>query len=423
MRVETKHSFILLLGTGTTAALSLIYTLYVFNVLGAERAADFSAALSLFALCQMALGPINGTVARFSAKYAADGSLGKIRMLSGEVAKRVILYGAGAMVVAVLLVRPLATILRYQSVVPLLIAFGMLYLIMPLAVARGVLRGVQRFGHYNVNIVSEAAVRLAVGLLILSLVPEVAAALSAYVLALVATLLVSAVQLASIWRGHERQPVDGREIRRFTTPMFVMLMTTAGFQNLDMLMVKSFHEPFDAGIYSAAFRLSATIGVLATGFNTQLLPLMTGLYEQARAVAGPFIRLCGYFLLLTAIPIILFSLWPREILVALQLREYEAAAPLLAWLTLARVLSYVSHMIALAGAAMNDFRFLWVYVPGLLAMAAALAIWQDSLQAVVLAVLSTQGATLLALIVFVALRRIGGSRRAPSLQGDQEQEV
>jgi O-antigen/teichoic acid export membrane protein len=290
----------------------------------------------------------------------------------------------------------------------------MLYLIMPLAVARGVLRGVQRFGHYNVNIVTEAAVRLAVGLLILSLVPDVAAALSAYVLALIATLLVSAFQLSVIWRGHERQPVDGREIRRFTAPMFVMLMTTAGFQNLDMLMVKSLQEPIDAGIYSAAFRLTATIGVLATGFNTQLLPFITGLYEQARAIAGPVIRLCGYFLLLAAVPVVLFSLWPREILVALQLREYEAAAPLLVWLTLARVLSYVSHMIALAGAAMNDFRFLWIYVPGLIALAAALAIRHDTLMAVVSVVLVTQGATLLALVAFVVLRRFGSRRLAIS---------
>jgi len=407
MRTETRQSFILLAGTAATAALSLVYTLYVLNVLGTERAADFSAALSLFALCQLALGPINGTVARFSAQYAGEGALGKVRVLSVEVARRVAVYGVAGFAVVLLLLRPLSALLRYESVVPLLIAFAMLYVTMLIAVARGVLRGVQRYGPYNVNIVVEAAMRLGIGLLILPLLPDAAGALLAYLIALTATLAVSAVQLAAVWRGHRPQRVDGRAIREFTAPMFVMLITAAGFQNLDMLVVKHVHQPVDAGIYSAAFRLAATIGVLATGFNTQLLPLMTSLHTQARALAGPFLRLSGWFLLLAAAPLILFGLWPRDVLVALRLADYEAAAPLLLGLSVARVLGYLGHMIALAGAATGRFGFLWVYVPGLVAMAAGLVIWHETLQAVVAVILTSQAVTLAALIWFVIAPRRG----------------
>ena len=86
MRKETKHTFSLLAGTGITAAFSLAYMVFAARTLGPAVSADFFAVIALVALCQVALGPINGTVARFSAAYADD--YGKIRTLCREIAKR-----------------------------------------------------------------------------------------------------------------------------------------------------------------------------------------------------------------------------------------------------------------------------------------------------------------------------------------------
>ena len=151
MRTETRHSIVLTAGTGTTAALSLIYTVYAGRVLGRVAYADFVAAVSFANLCYIALGPINGTVARFTAQYASRSEYGKIRTLCREVGKRVAKYGVLGLIAGLVMLKPLAVVLRFDSVVPLLLAYVMVYLTLLLSVARGVLRGVQSFHQYNLN--------------------------------------------------------------------------------------------------------------------------------------------------------------------------------------------------------------------------------------------------------------------------------
>ena len=84
-------------------------------------------------------------------------------------------------------------------------------------------------------------------------------------------------------------------------------------------------------------------------------------------------------------------------------------ASILLVVTLARLLGYLCHMIALAGAATNHFRFLYIYVPGLVAQTAALCIWHESLAQVALVMLVGQGGTL-ALMAWSVLARARRSR-------------
>lgn len=372
------------------------------RTLGPSVSADFFAVIALVALCQVALGPINGTVARFSAAYA--GEYGKVRTLCREVAKRVALFGLVGLAVAWLAMGSVAGVLKLGSSWPLTIACAMLYLTLILSVARGCLRGLQRFGQYNINIVFEALVRLVGGVAILSVVAaDAAAALLGYLLALAAVLVLSWVQLRRIWGRYEPRPVDGGAVRRFTIPMFLMMFTAAGMQNIDMLFVKHFFDPMEAGVYGAAFKLAGAIGVLVTAFNTQLLPLITSLHERGRSVVVPLVRLCGYFSLLALLPLTLFWYWSAPVMLLLYDRAFEAGAPLLFGLTAARVLGYLALMIASAGAAMNRFRFLYVYVPALAIQVVGLAVWHTTPATVINVLIVTNALTLVALLVDCAM--------------------
>ncbi|MHC4696671.1 MAG: glycosyltransferase [Planctomycetota bacterium] len=381
MRTETRHSIVLLAGTGITVVLSLAYSVYAQRVLGPVQAADFVAALSLVALCQIALGPINGTVTRFTAQFASHGQYGKVRTLSREITKRVALYVLVGVAVGLVLVKGVAGLLQFQSVTPLLVAYGMIYVTLLLSVSRGVLRGLQAFAQLNVNTILEAAVRLAVGLALLEFLGVASAGLSAYLIALILTLAISYLQMSRARAAHDRlgsrthtpvenrchtesspntESVDGRAVLRFTGPMFLMMITSAGFQNIDMLMVKHYFGGTDAGIYGAAFVLARSIGALVTPFTTLLLPLMTTMHERGERIAGTFARVSGYFLALAAIPVVLFWLWSDRIIAVLYGPQFAGAASILLIVTIARLLGYLAHMIALAGAATNRFRFLYV---------------------------------------------------------------
>ncbi len=434
MRTETRHSIVLVAGTGVTTVLGLAYSVYAQRALGPVRSGDFVAALSLFAFYYIALGPINGTVTRFTAQFAGREQYGNIRVLSRKISRRVALYMAIGVAAALLTLGKLADLLRFQSVASLLMVCGMVYVTLLLSVSRGVLRGLQDFGRLNVNTILEAAIRLAVGLILLGSFCTAAAGLGAYLVALILALIVSYGQLRRVWRAHDRlkslphgksrpdasvegpcntedrlgtESVDGGAVKRFTVPMFVLMMISAGFQNIDMLMVKHYLVGVDAGMYGAAFVLARSMGALVTPFTTLMLPLITTMYERGERIAGTFLRISIYFLILATIPVVLFGLWPDELIAALYGKQFAGAGSVLLLVTLARLMGYLSHMIALVGAAMNRFRFLYVYAPSLVAQTAALCIWHRSLSqiAVVMFVGHAGTLVLMASSVLVLVRR------------------
>ncbi|MBU0717743.1 MAG: lipopolysaccharide biosynthesis protein [Planctomycetes bacterium] len=417
MRSELKHSIVLMVGTGATAGLSLAYSVFAGRVLGPREFADFAAAIALATFCYTALGPINGTVARFTAQFAARGELGRIRTLSNRVTRGIACYGPLGLVIALAFVPWLRTILRFDTVWPLLIAGGMVFLNVLLNVPRGVLRGAQSFGSYCGNILFEAVTRLLIGIVALLLVADATAGLSAYVGALVLTLILSRRQLGRVWGDSEALPVEGAEVIRYAIPMFILLFATAGLQNIDMLFVKHYFAAAEAGHYGAALTLGRAVNVLVTPFQILMLPLLTGRYERGRGIVAPFVRVCSYFLILAAGLLTCFWLWPNRIMVLLFDTEYVAAAPLLLPLAGLRLAGFLCYLMGLAAAAMNRFRILWAYLPALIIEALALLIWHDSMMTVVTVALIVQITTLVPMAVILTLSMRAAS--PPRYQGDQ----
>ena len=84
-------------------------------------------------------------------------------------------------------------------------------------------------------------------------------------------------------------------------------------------------------------------------------------------------------------------------------------------LSLARLLGYLAHMICLLLAARSSFRFLYIYLPGLGMMILGLSIWNASPMAMSVVVLVVQGATLVAMTVYLWTQRAGRTRHQASL--------
>ncbi len=410
MREESKHSILLLISTAATALLTFVYSVYAMNVLGPTRAADFVAAISIAMFFYVALGPINGTVAKFTAAYAADNDMGSVARLQRLGVRNVLRYGGIGFLIGGVSAIPLASWLKYESVVPLILSFAIVWLTLLLSVARGMLRGLQRFGAYSINTVAEALVRLIVGIGLLSVWTTTSGGVLAFVVALVVILAVSQLQMADIWRQFESPDIDSAAIVRYLKPMCVMMAITAAFDNVDMIAVKHLFEAESAGVYGAAFTLARGTSVLVTPFNIILLPLVAGLQAKQAPVRPTVVRICKYFVALCAIPLFVFAIFPKQVLTSVRLDQFAEAAPLLMPLTAARLLGYLNGLIALSYAALWRFGFLKIFVPALVAEVALLAVWHDSHMSVIQIALFVQAGTLLALIAYAIYARSANSK-------------
>ncbi len=403
VKPEARQSIILLIGTGITTVLSMLYSIYAARTLGPAVAADFFAALSLIAFGQIALGPINSTVTTFTAQFAAKSQYGKVRTLHRKIFRKVLFFGLLGIPLTAVTIKPLLHFLWFESYGPLAISFCMLFGLMLLSVARGVLRGDQQFMALNINTIIEAGSRLVIGVLILHWWTNAAAGLSAYVLALMITLLISQIQVKKIWAGHESSEIDGRAVLRFTGPMLILMAVSAGYQNIDMFCAKHYFSDVEAGLYGAAFTLARTISAVVTPFTTLLLPLLSSMYNQGKPLGGTFFRICGYFLLLAAVPMLLFGLWPQQIMQMLYGEAFTDAGYVLFTLAMARLVGYLCHMLALALAAMHRFRFLYLYVAGLVVLGVWLAQTHTSTLQIARICLIVEGVVLISMLIWMWL--------------------
>lgn len=395
MRGETRQTVVLVTGTGVTTLLSLVYTTYVAKQLGPAGSADFFGGLSVLAFCQIALAPINGTVAKFSALYLSENAPGKVRALNRAMTLRVTFFSLFVAALSLVLLKPLSRALQFDSLSCLLLAFGSICVSLILSISRGVLRGAQAFDRLNWNMILESATRLPIGMAALLWFPTSGGAIFAYFASLILTLVVSRIQIERVWRGHAPIPVSGREIRQFAGPMWVTNLTAAAYQNVDMLFVKRYFGDLDAGLYGAVFSLSRMMGALVTPFNIMMLPLLTTLHGQGRGVGATFVRISLQFLALAAIPIAVFAVWPEQVMRFLYGPEFTAAGAILLPLVIGRLAGYLCQMIALGCAAIDRFQFLIPYVAGLIAQAVTMTLWHDSLRTIVLLLLALQTGTLL----------------------------
>lgn len=416
MKPETRQSVILVGGTGIATALGLVFSAVAGRLLGPERGADFFAAVSLVAFCQIALGPINTTVARFCARFAGESAPGKVHSLYRAVSRRVIVVGAIAIAAALLATPLIRIVLKFDSAGPVIAALLTLYVTFILSVARGTLRGLQAFVSLNVNNITEALVRLTLGILLLLMSRSATVAVAAYLSGTLIAALLGHMQVRAMVTGHQRERVDGKEVVAFTLPVFVMMLIAAGFQNVDMLLVKSLFSDAAAGLFGAAHTLSRTMGALVTPFNTLMLPMVARMHGEGENVAGPMLRVVGYFLLLAAVPLAVFALAPDLVMTTLFGADFKPAGALLFPLSLARLAGHTAHMGALACAGLGRFRFLYVYGAGFFAQVILLTLFHGSPEAVVRVALVSQIGTMIAVGVYLlslaagsAVARRGGS--------------
>lgn len=407
MKPETRHSFLLVRGTALTAVLGLAYTVLVARRMGAVEYADFIAAVNLAMFGQVAMGPIHHLVTRFTAEYQGQGAPGRIARLHRCVLEQAMRWGVPGALVAAGVLTPLANVLQFATPWPVYAAVGVVLATLLISVPRGVLRGAQAFGAFNLSVVSEAAARLAVGLLLVSWTGSVVAAVGAYVLAMVIVWPFTAGRARAIWGHATEEAIDPAVLRRFVGPLLGVTLTTAGFLYSDMLAVKYLFPPEVAGSYGVQLVLANLMGLLVTPFSTVLLPAVTARHVRGEGARGVVVRAGIYIVILVSGPLVVYGLLPRTLLRTLFGAGYvlEGEAPVLLALALVRLLTHLGNLVAMIHVGQGRFRFLWVYVLGLVVEWVVMLRWHGTLTDVVWGLVAVQGMTLVAMSAYLLVGR------------------
>lgn len=401
LRAEISTAAELVAGAAFSAVLVFVYVAFAARRLGPVAYADFSSALTFIYVATIACSAFAPAVSRVVARHVERGGGDRVLALRVSVRQRFMRWSLLAIVVSFAAAVPLARLFHFQSTLTVLLALGCAIAFVLVSVERGFLNGLGRFRTYNLNVILESALRVALAGAFLAVSQRPEAALVPYLLSPVAALGILLVKGRSTSGPPEGD--EWAEIVRLATPILLLMLGAAVYQNADMLAVKRWLPAATAGQYGAAFSLVRGFGVLFVPLYIMSGPLLIALHEQKRSIVGATLRLAGYFVALSALPLAALMVYGREIAVLVYGPAYAEAGSISGPLAGVVMLGYLTLLIAQARVTVGAFRVAHVYAAFALVQVIVLFFVHDSVTSIIAALYAVSGTMLI--VVIAALFR------------------
>jgi O-antigen/teichoic acid export membrane protein len=303
---------------------------------------------------------------KYIGTFHAEGQLGKVRALIGDLVRMTAVLSVLLMVALVALRTPIQNSLRIQS--PLVVVLVGLSAIatcwMPLVTA--VCQGLKHFYRITLTKLAGPVARLGVVLLLLRPLglAGYVASLFAATLAQVALLATGLRSVAIVQAERESYSEHKRAMVRYalTAGLFSLVSTWQAF--FEPWMIRHALSPADsAGYYVAAMFGNIPLWV-APAMTPFLFPLLSERHETGRSTRPMHLQSLGAILAIgVAVAAALALLMPWMLTLRASWREYAAYAPFAWRQAVITTLSVLIGTHALCQTACRRFGFLWYCVP------------------------------------------------------------
>lgn len=296
-----RHGLILFITTSLANVLDYAYSVALGRLMDADGYGVLVALSALLQIVAVSLVVIRTTVAQTTVRYEASAQLSSLGAFVRRALRSTALWGLAATLVVGALSVPLSRALQIPTPIPVLVVAIALLPLLIKPVVEGTLQGLQRFLGLGAVQVTQAALRLFLGVLFVYLGLDAAGALAALPAATTGTIALGAALLWGIvWRdrtaGDAESPPGSPW--QFAAPATVGIVSLAALVNVDALLVKAFFAPSTAGHYSMAVTLNKIVWFAPAAFAQVLLPKSARRYVQQRGSS----RLLRLTLLATLVP-------------------------------------------------------------------------------------------------------------------------
>jgi O-antigen/teichoic acid export membrane protein len=320
-------SLTLLAGSGLVGITNLVYNVVTARLLGPTGFAHATAVYTML----MLMSCITLAFQVVSAKYVARSvSVDARATVFATLHRRAWLAGIAVGLLLFLFQRPLTSYLNLPD--PILISFlalGTAFYI-PLGVRRGYIQGIRAFGPLAINFMLEGLVRLAGLWLLIGLGMGVRGAVLASVMAVIVCYFVALPSPGLASLGLRGIPISFRE----GLQAIVFFSGQTIINNFDIVLVKHFFPPAEAGFYAAIALVGRLVNMCAWSVVNTMFPVSAGAGEEEPE--GRPVLFTSLLLVFGILSALVFGLWmiPSFLWKTLfgpqfDLAGYGALAPLL----------------------------------------------------------------------------------------------
>jgi len=367
------------LAMGFANFLNLVFHLFMVRNLSTVDYGILNSLLAVFMVISVPAATIQTVIAKFASHFKAINRSKNASFLIRHLGKRVILLSLILFLIFVIARNYLAGFLKIPGSVFILLLGASLSMAVIVPVCLGGLQGFQKFNFLGLNIIIGTAIKLILGVCLVLFGFKIIGALVALILAGFSELLLSYIFLKPSLGTEHIEPMHLREIYKFFYPVALAHLCFVALTNTDIILVKHFFSPSEAGQYSVASLAGKIILFLPAAINTVMFPKASGLHAEEKSSFNIYKRSLFYSGGLCAACGFIFILYPGILARLLSIEEMAMFIPLVRMFIIAMTFFAMIYVIINYNLSVHRFGFLYILGASLLAQLVLISLYHRNL--------------------------------------------
>ena len=284
----------MVIGVGLFSLFNLLYHFFMVRYLPPIEYGHLNALMALFMVISVPASTVQTTVTKFVSSFQVLNRYDRVRKLLRHLLLLMSIVGVAIFLLILLGSSRLSSFFQFNSQ-GLIILLGIILLFaMVIPVPWGGLQGLQKFGSLTFNLIVNGALKFVLGILFVLVGFGVLGAMGAILLSYIITTFLSLVILqmnlpkgGSV--GEKKGNSEGTdpsyvsEVYRYFFPVGMTLLCFMVLTNIDLILIKHFFTPIEAGYYSIAQMVGKIILFLPIPVVMVMFPKLAALQGQSRA--------------------------------------------------------------------------------------------------------------------------------------------
>lgn len=390
-----KGSTIIFAGAIVGGLFSYIFNMMMGRMLGPVHYGELTALLSFSMIVTVAGGAITTIAMRYSGELIAAGHFNALKKFYQYLTRNVLYLGLAILILGLLLLKPIANFFSISDYVPIIILLFSSVIGLLMVINRGVLQGGQKFLELTIAGTIDPILRVLVGVGLVKLGFDLSGAMAAILIALGASYLVTLLPLRKIFKLAKKKTenfkFDKKEIIAYSWPTLIAAVLLVVSINLDIILIKHFFSPEEAGIYAAISTIAKIILYITGPIIAVMFPMVSEQKTKGEKHYRVFLMSLLFTLFGSLAVLAIYMIAPGKVISLLYGVQFSSLYYLLPQIGLAILFYSLVNLMVNYYLAIKDFVFLWFFALILVAQVTIISLWHPSLEVVVRTLVMTQG--------------------------------
>lgn len=361
-KVLLKDNFNLFFTMFLAFIINYIFHFYVGRTLGPGDYGTFGVLLSIVYIIVMPLMAIQTTISRYVAELNAKNERSKLYYLFSKSLKKIGIFGLMISMVFLAISPLLSSFLKINVISPLIILGSSIAFAFLVPIVRGFLQGLQRFKLLGLTFLIESLSKIFLGVPLILLGFGVNGAIGGFALSFILPLVVLFYFSKKGFFNKNKVKFNTEEIYRYSFPVLIMLIMLTGLYTWDVVLVKRFFDPINAGQYAALSLFGKIIFFATLSISMVMFPKVLELNSENKGSLSLLLKsiLIALFLGLSAS--LLYFLIPEFIITMLFGEEFLVISPLLWTFGIIMTIFSICYLISFYNMALHRTKFLYFII-------------------------------------------------------------